>query len=306
MKKLLLLLPLLALFAAPAARAQTPSIVSCIQISTTPCNTSFNPGAGNQGDPAWLAFGKVNLNFDFLAPLWSLPANVLVGSTSAGSIGPITIGAGLSLSSNVLSAIGGGGGTCPAGSSGQLLYNNAGVCGGVTVAGDGIFNASTGQLTISKLGGVSIGTFATANTATPPPIGNVTPNSGAFSSIIDTAVTGLTQCVQANTSGIFSGTGSPCPLDVAAGTAALGTALIASGACATAVASSATGVLTTDTVQWTFNADPTSTVGYQPSTNGMLTIISYPTSGNVNFKVCNNTAAGVTPGAVTLNWRVAR
>jgi hypothetical protein len=26
----------------------------------------------------------------------------------------------------------------------------------------------------------------------------------------------------------------------------------------------------------------------------------------VNFKVCNNTAASVTPGAVILNWRVMR
>jgi hypothetical protein len=38
----------------------------------------------------------------------------------------------------------------------------------------------------------------------------------------------------------------------------------------------------------------------------MLTIISYPTANNVNFKVCNNTSASVTPGAITLNWRVVR
>jgi hypothetical protein len=38
----------------------------------------------------------------------------------------------------------------------------------------------------------------------------------------------------------------------------------------------------------------------------MLTIIKYPTFGNVNFKVCNNTANGITPGHVTLNWRVVR
>jgi hypothetical protein len=55
-----------------------------------------------------------------------------------------------------------------------------------------------------------------------------------------------------------------------------------------------------------FNADPTSTTGYSPSSSGMLTIVKYPTSGNVNFKVCNNTANSVTPGAATLNWRVVR
>jgi uncharacterized membrane protein len=38
----------------------------------------------------------------------------------------------------------------------------------------------------------------------------------------------------------------------------------------------------------------------------MLTIIAYPSSNNVNFKVCNNTNSSVTPGAITLNWRVIR
>ena len=41
-------------------------------------------------------------------------------------------------------------------------------------------------------------------------------------------------------------------------------------------------------------------------TTGMLTIIPYPTSGNVNFKVCNNTGSSITPEAITLNWRVVR
>jgi fibronectin-binding autotransporter adhesin len=93
---------------------------------------------------------------------------------------------------------------------------------------------------------------------------------------------------------------------IASGTAALGTSSIASGSCATVVTSTATGVATTDAVTWTFNADPTSTVGYQATSNGMLTIVNYPTSGIVNFKVCNNTGSAITPGAVTLNWRVVR
>jgi hypothetical protein len=59
-------------------------------------------------------------------------------------------------------------------------------------------------------------------------------------------------------------------------------------------------------IGWGFNGDPTSTLGYEPATTGMLTIISYPTSGNANFKVCNDTAASITPGAITLNWYVHR
>lgn len=94
---------------------------------------------------------------------------------------------------------------------------------------------------------------------------------------------------------------------IASGTSALGTSAISSGACATVVTTSATNTATTDVIWWGFNADPTSTTGYQASTNGMLTIIAYPTANNVNFKVCNNTSASVTPGAtITLNWRVIR
>ncbi len=93
---------------------------------------------------------------------------------------------------------------------------------------------------------------------------------------------------------------------IASGTAALGTSSISSAACATVVTVSATNVATTDVLTASFNGDPTAVTGYIPATAGMLTIISYPTSGNVNFKVCNNTSSSVTPGAITLNWRVVR
>jgi hypothetical protein len=91
---------------------------------------------------------------------------------------------------------------------------------------------------------------------------------------------------------------------IASGTSALGTSAIASGACATVVTTTATGTAATDNIQADFNADPTSTLGYEAG--AMLTIIKYPTSGNVNFKVCNNTGSSITPGAATLNWRVVR
>jgi hypothetical protein len=93
-------------------------------------------------------------------------------------------------------------------------------------------------------------------------------------------------------------------ITVAFGTAALGTTLIPSFACASTVTVTATGVTTSDNVSADFNANPTSTTGYTPG--NMLTIIKYPTAGNVNFIVCNNTPGGITPSAVTLNWRVLR
>lgn len=96
------------------------------------------------------------------------------------------------------------------------------------------------------------------------------------------------------------------PTPIASGTATMATASIAANTCASAVAVSATGVLTSDVIEFTPNADITGVTGYTPA--GTLVIIPYPTADNVNFKVCNKDQANpVTPGsAVTLNWRVTR
>jgi hypothetical protein len=91
---------------------------------------------------------------------------------------------------------------------------------------------------------------------------------------------------------------------IASGTAALGTTLIASGACGSATTVSATNVATTDAIRVGFNGDPTGTTGYLPT--AMLTIVPYPTSGNVNFKQCNLTGSSITPSALTINWWVVR
>jgi hypothetical protein len=103
-----------------------------------------------------------------------------------------------------------------------------------------------------------------------------------------------------------SGTGTSTMVRVWSGTASLGAGTISSAACATAVTVSATGVTTTDVVTASFNGDATAVTGYMPLTTGMLTIIAYPTSDNVNFKVCNTTNASITPGPIALNWRVTR
>jgi hypothetical protein len=92
----------------------------------------------------------------------------------------------------------------------------------------------------------------------------------------------------------------------ASGTAMLDTSAIASGTCGPTVSVASAGIAATDTIEWGFQVDPTSLTGYSPSAGGMLAIIPYPTGGNVNFKVCNNTASSITPGAAFLNWRVPR
>lgn len=97
-----------------------------------------------------------------------------------------------------------------------------------------------------------------------------------------------------------------CTVTVASGAQALTTTAISSATCSSAQTATATGTLTTDTIVATFNGDPTAVTGYVPLTTGMLTIIPYPTANAVNFKVCNNTAQSISPGAITLNWKVVR
>jgi hypothetical protein len=94
---------------------------------------------------------------------------------------------------------------------------------------------------------------------------------------------------------------------IASGTAVMGTSAISSGACATVVTSAGTGIATTDVITVGFNTDPTAITGYGASATGaVLTIYPYPTANNANFKVCNSSSGSITPGALTLNWKVVR
>jgi hypothetical protein len=95
------------------------------------------------------------------------------------------------------------------------------------------------------------------------------------------------------------GVNAPLTAAIASGTATMTTALIAAGACGTTVTVSASGVLATDPIVHSYNA----AVGPNP---GVLTLNVWPTANNVNFAYCNPTAAGVTPTAATVNWRVVR
>lgn len=177
-------------------------------------------------------------------------------------------------------------------------------------------NSSTGSIVISRAltyGGVTLSNAVTGTgnmvLSTSPAL--TTPNLGTPSALTLTNATGLpiagiTGLGTNVATGLATATGSANGFAriIATGTSALGTSAIASGACATVVTTSATGTATTDVIEAGFNGDPTGTTGYVAP--NMLSIIAYPSTNNVNFKVCNNTAGSITPGAVTLNWRVVR
>lgn len=93
---------------------------------------------------------------------------------------------------------------------------------------------------------------------------------------------------------------TPLTQTVATGSASLNTTAIAAGACASAVVVPAAGVMNSDVVGFSPNAAPAA------GTNSLLLVHGYAAAGNVNFLVCNPTAAAITPAPETLNWHVVR
>jgi len=131
-----------------------------------------------------------------------------------------------------------------------------------------------------------------------------TSKSGTTDSISAALVGNGTATQYLSGTGVFS---TPASSIVVSGSSTMGTSAISSGTCATVVTTTATGTTTTGTgshITATPSVDPTGVTGYGPSSSGSLYIQAYPTSNNVNFKVCNNTSASITPSALTLNWIV--
>jgi len=84
------------------------------------------------------------------------------------------------------------------------------------------------------------------------------------------------------------------------GTSTMGTTIINAGACEATVTTAAAGVATTDTITWSYASFAA------PTTDGVLILNAFPTSGHVNFSVCNPTAGNITPTGLVVNWRVIR
>ena len=113
-------------------------------------------------------------------------------------------------------------------------------------------------------------------------------------------------CVKIDASGNHIANGAACIVVIASGAKTLNTTAVSANTCGSAQTDTATGTLTTDSFTWVTNGDITAVTGYNVAGTFGLEIFAYPTADTVNFKVCNTTGSSITPGAVTLNWKVTR
>lgn len=256
-------------------------------------------------------------------------ARLLGRSTaSTGAIEEITVGTGLSLSGGTLTATGGGSGDMVLASSqtvtGRKLFDPAKLVignvatpptpelGALYVDTDdgslyfGIDGSTWGEFFIAGVTTINVSSDITGDL----PFANFVPATAASKLVGRGSASGAGDFEEITIGSGLTMTGTTLSSSGAAtivnGTSALGTSAISSGACATVVTTTATGTATTDTISWGFNSDPTGVTGYAPVTTGALTIFAYPSTNNVNFKACNLTNASITPGAITLNWRILR
>jgi hypothetical protein len=90
------------------------------------------------------------------------------------------------------------------------------------------------------------------------------------------------------------------PLTIASGTTTLtANAALAAVTSQAANTTAGTGILTTDTIEWSFATAPT-------AGDNLCHVLPYATAGNVNFVRTNPTAAAQNVSALVINWRVIR
>jgi hypothetical protein len=322
---------------ATVSTISAPTAGNCVQwdvnlgltSAASACGTAGGSGTVNSGTAGQLAYYATTTN----AVNGNANVTISTGTLTLGVAGSVQGSLALSGSTSgttTFSAPASGGGTLILQAGSDTLvgrattdtltnktYDTAGTGNSLAINGVAV-TANTGTGAIARANSPTFTTPA-LGVATATTINKVTltaPATGATLTIVDgktlTANNSLTLSGTDGNSISFPSTvngGGTVSYTIANGQLALATSAIASAACGTVqtiTAGNAANVLTTDTITASFSADPTGTVGYQASTTGMLTIIAYPGSGSVNFKVCNNTSASITPGAVTINWRVVR
>lgn len=312
----------------------TCSIVTGLSASTNSYNNTSNTLSGYTYSPAPGAMATIRLdNQNFTQPVIyvSAPVNSIkyVNLPTASSAKGLTYLVVDSSSSSTCTA--GGGTITPAlcwSSGSAWIAIGGGGGGGITGLTLNVIPKATSSTTIGDSSvsddGTTVSTtepvkaLSVATGGTPPTVmagtGGLwaggegtapTPVAGADILYADASSHTIMQCLNgASCTSIGGGV-------ITSGSLALATGSISSGSCQTVTAGSVNSasaplVGTTDVITFTPNASIKAVTGYAPSTSGGLTITAYPTAGYVNFDVCNWTSGSITPGAVTLNWKVVQ
>jgi hypothetical protein len=232
----------------------------------------------------------------FVANTFAAPPALGSGTPAAASVTTLT-------ASNTVSGVGftnylasppAIGGTAPAaghfttgGYSGQFTS-------GVTTGTPPFILSSSTMVT-----GLNANYLGGATFANPGSIGSGTPGPIAATTLTSSSTTTL--------NGTTIPASSTLTKTIGSGQQALSTSAISPGSCATTITISVSGVAATDNVLVDFASSPLAVTGYAP-TGSVLTIYKWAGSGNVNIAQCNNAgnSASITPGAMTVNYRVVR
>jgi len=298
----------------PISTGITGIASGCITWLVTPSSTNLAACVTGETGTGALVFGT---SPTLATPNLGTPSTLVLTNATGLPIGGLT-GLGTGVAAALAAAVSGsgsiclttgsscGGGGSPGGSNTQVQFNDLSTFGGDAGM---TYNKTTDILTL--VGGYSSGN--TPPTCTPGTAGVIclaegsAPTGEAGVGMIYTKSDHLWYTKLNNGSEVQICTAaSGCTLTIASGAKALATSAIASEGCTAAQTTSATGILTTDAISWSFNADVTAVTGYAPLMAGGLTVYVYPTSNTFNVIVCNPSASSITPGAATINWRVVR
>lgn len=287
---------------------------------------SFHFGAGtNQNGSTDMSFAQMNFFDPFNVGRGAMSFNPCVTSTPycipmamgfkwyltnpGGTIRTTAIGSGSGYSSGFSCTVTGG--TLTSGSAETCTASvTTGACVG-TPAGTGVYTTSpTMNVTCNLIAGGTSGFstllgIGTADTLTSTLWADLAGTLHYSTADVGTAGSDKLTITNAGVLTVSSCTGCGT-VTIGNGTSPLGgLGAIASATCST-ITVAVSGVLTTDAMLWSFAGNPTSTVGFQPSTSGMLLVLPFVTANNANFSICNNTSGSITPGTISLNWRIVR
>ncbi len=191
------------------------------------------------------------------------------------------------------------------GSCTGYLYSD-GTCstpGGSGTVSDGSGTTTANELAVSTTTAHTIGYATTLPTAAEPAhTGDVTNTAGSLATTVvkvnGGSIPTSAGLVGTNSSGQFVTANAY----VYKGTVTL-SGTIASASSST-VSVAVTGATTSSVCLASFSAAFTGITGFVPSTSGMLAVGAYPTAGNCNFTIINNTSGSITMGSTVLNFVV--